>query len=200
MFLSFLAFVLFQLYRHTTALPAGPPGQNTDGTLILPNPADGNLSTIYTTLVFLNNTVDNSSHVTLGAPSPRRPRGSKVYPEGRGSGKYWIRFYDYGRDVSEQDGVNVLHKAAHEVDDWILAAKKHSYTPVEQEHSWRSGSVELSVKPNSSGYILGDLKSYLALITAFHGKYGMFWEWEAQLVEKVLIGVAACGSATLKIH
>ncbi|KAL8650771.1 MAG: hypothetical protein Q9210_003629 [Variospora velana] len=188
MLLPYLAFLLFSHPFHLiTAAPAGPAaGHSTDGTLLQGGPAiaaDGNLTTFYQNLLL---------RPLSGIIRGKRPRGAKVYPK-YSSGQEHLRFHDYGRDIDERDGTDVLAKAAQEVDEWISVARKHSYTPVEAEHSWRSGPISLTITPTTNGYLLGDLKYYIALITAFHGQYGLFWEWDAQI-----FGTGNWGAFTLR--
>lgn len=152
-----------------------------------------NLSTIHPILLF-----DHDPHLTLNG----RPHLNKVYPA-LDKGGHHVRFHDYGKDIpSDSECASVFYKAAHEVDDWISVARKHTYTPVEGEHSWRSGSIELTVGPNADGYLLGDLKFYLALMTAFHTKYDAFWEWEGQLIDNsgTFGFLNVVGKASLKMH
>ncbi|KAI4113443.1 MAG: hypothetical protein LQ338_008175, partial [Usnochroma carphineum] len=159
MFFSLVAFFIFQLFYLATATPVGPPGQNADGTILLPNPADGNLSSVHAPLILPNNTANNDPDptTTLGAGHVGRPRMAKIYPQ-LAVGKYHIRFHNYGQDIDRQEGASVLARAAHEVQDWIAHTRKQSYTPVESEHTWRSEKVELSIRPRQDGYTLGDLK------------------------------------------
>lgn len=66
-------------------------------------------------------------------------------------------------------------------------------------HSWREGRSFLTIKPEHSGYLLGDLDKYLTSIVAFHTRYGEYWAWEAQLLKKGFMGVLiATGSARLQ--
>ncbi|KAL9014185.1 MAG: hypothetical protein Q9173_001148 [Seirophora scorigena] len=172
-----LACLLLPLFHHTTAIPLGPAGRFFDGSLLPGGPAttaDGNLTPFYRNLPLL---LDDPS---LNATHGKRPRSNKIYPE-LGAGHYHLRFHDYGKDIEYQYGVDVLARAAQEVEEWITITRKHSYTPVEAEHFWRSGPVTLTLGPTKVGYVLGDLKNFIALINAFHGNYGVFWEWEGDM-------------------
>ncbi|KAI4086798.1 MAG: hypothetical protein LQ348_003145 [Seirophora lacunosa] len=172
-----LAFLLLPLFHHTTAIPLGPAGRFSVSSLLPGGPAttaDGNLTPFYRNLPLLRDAP------LLNATSGKRPRTSKIYPE-LGAGHYHLRFHDYGKDIEFQYGADVLAKASQEVDEWITVARKHSYTPVEAEHFWRSGPVTLTLSPAKGGYILADLKYFIALINAFHGNYGVFWEWDGEM-------------------
>ncbi|KAI4206985.1 MAG: hypothetical protein LQ346_000817 [Caloplaca aetnensis] len=188
-----LAFCIFESFIHARTIPVNllRPNLNSSGTLLDPTHAKRS-----TTEPILFD--DEDSHLTLND----RPQLNKIYPALR-KGDHHVRFHDYGKDIpSDSEGASVFYEATHQVDDWIDAARKHTYTPVEGSHSWRSGSIELTIAPNTQGYLLGDLKYYLALMTAFHAKYGAFWEWEAQLIDNsgTFGFLKVVGKASLKLH
>ncbi|KAL8918959.1 MAG: hypothetical protein Q9208_007069 [Pyrenodesmia sp. 3 TL-2023] len=161
-----LAFCICKPFIHTAAaIPVNLLGQDL---------VHANLSTVHPIVVH-----ENDPHLTLNS----RPHLNKIYPV-LNKGDHYARFRKYGKDIpSDSDAASVFYMAAHEVDDWISVARKHTYTPIEREYSWRSGSIELTVGPTTNGYLLGDLKYYLPLMTAFHTKYDAFWEWEGQLID-----------------
>ncbi|KAL8984052.1 MAG: hypothetical protein Q9177_004805 [Variospora cf. flavescens] len=177
MLLPYLAFLLVShLFHLITAAPAGPAaGHSTDSGLLEGGPAiavDRNITTFYRNLL---------RRPLRGVIRGKRPGGDKFYPE-LTDGKYHLRLFNYGRDIDSREGTDVLAKAAQEVDEWINVARQKGITPVESEHSWRSGPISLTITPANDGYTLDDLKYYIGLMTAFHRKYDLFWEWEAELL------------------
>ncbi|KAL8826472.1 MAG: hypothetical protein Q9170_007388 [Blastenia crenularia] len=222
MLLSFLALLpVFQLVQYTTALPAGPVGENGDGTLLIPSGDSTNLSAIFSPIVL----PPNADTATGQAVDAKRPGNNHIWPEVPAA-KYYIKFNNYGKDLVDKEGKALLYKAQIEIEGWIKSAKKGAYTPVDSEHqyvtpdpplplscpeskplsesthlphSWSEGRSFLTIKPEHDGYLLGDLEKYITQITAFHARYGGYWAWEAQLLRKGFMGILiATGRARLQ--
>ncbi|KAL9018955.1 MAG: hypothetical protein Q9185_003789 [Variospora sp. 1 TL-2023] len=176
MLLPYLAFLFSHLFHLITAAPAGPAaGHSMLSALLQGGPAiaaDRNITTFYQNLL---------RRPLSGFIRGKRPGSDKYYPE-LTDGLYHVHFLKYGRDIDSGDGTDVLAKAAQEVDEWMKVARLKSKTPVESEHSWRSGPTSLTITPANDGYLLEDLEYYIRLMTAFHRKYNLFWEWEADLL------------------
>lgn len=189
MLLHLITFLTLQLVGNTLAVPLTPSDQNADGNLVLPGLPDATPSSLIA-----------STFGPLGTPG-KRPSGDRLYPPESEPGKWHVLFNRYGKDLRKDEGAAVLAKAVFEVDDWINAARKGSYTPVEGEHTWTQGSIRFKVKPNWTGYTLGDLKSYITLIVAFHAKYEVYWEWHASLISRGRFGSSTVvGTAKLEYY
>lgn len=183
-----------QFIYHTAALPAGPLGSSADGSILLPQADSANYSEFYAPLRVYNGDRISTQSSGVGA----RPGDHHLWPEVPAA-QYYIKFHKYGADFPISEGKSLLFKAQSEVEGWIKSSKKGSYTPVDDEHHWREGRSFLTIKPEHSGYLLGDLDKYLTSITAFHTQYGEYWAWEAQLLKKGFMGVLiATGTARLQ--
>ncbi|KAL8759132.1 MAG: hypothetical protein Q9184_003713 [Pyrenodesmia sp. 2 TL-2023] len=188
MLLHLITLLTLQLVCHTSAIPVTPSIPNADGNLVLPDLPEGGPSSVIA-----------STFGPLGTPG-KRPSGDRLYPPENEPGKWHILFNRYGKDLRKDDGAAVLAKAVFEVDDWIRAAQKGSDTPVKSEHVWTQGSTRLKIKPNWTGYTLGDLKNYITLIVAFHAKYEVYWEWHASLISRGRWSSTALGTAKLQYY
>ncbi|KAL8929972.1 MAG: hypothetical protein Q9208_001116 [Pyrenodesmia sp. 3 TL-2023] len=182
---SFLSFSIIPLLVcHSLAAPAGPSLESADGNIILLRPDAADVDKPWTTWTLPSNETDAvSDDTSLGAPHPPK---DTLWPQTTG-GHYYIRFRHPGKSIEPDDGKSVLLKAADDVDGWIASARKGGYTPVEAEHSWKAQSsrVILSIAPAAEGYLLADLKYYIALMTAFHTSHDAnFWEWDAVLATR----------------
>ncbi|KAL8629667.1 hypothetical protein Q9189_004635 [Teloschistes chrysophthalmus] len=80
------------------------------------------------------------------------------------------------------DGKRLLVKATNEVDEWILASRSGSYTPVDHDHHWDSNGIRLTARRGGDGYSLGDLQRYLNLMATFFENYKEYFEWDAELL------------------
>ncbi|KAI4137953.1 MAG: hypothetical protein L6R39_007029, partial [Caloplaca ligustica] len=76
-----------------------------DGTLILPDQTNTNLSTSFPFITLPNIADDDTGP---GGPSlgAKRP-GQKIWPEDR-RGNHYIRFHDYKRDIRYEEGAALL--------------------------------------------------------------------------------------------
>ncbi|KAL9027097.1 MAG: hypothetical protein Q9196_004330 [Gyalolechia fulgens] len=161
-------FSIFRLIHHTTGLPAGPPSNNADGSILLPSAESANISAFYAPLIFH----DDDMATTQRLSTPARPSENHIWPE-VAAAQYYIKFKHYGQDFSSIEGKALLSKAQEEVEGWIKSSKKGSYTPVDAEHHWSEGRSFLTIKPEHDGYLLGDLDKYLASMVAFHTSESM---------------------------
>ena len=117
MFFSFLILPLvLHFIRHTTSLPAGPLGNNADGTITLPNLGGNlNLSSSFAPLMFPSN-----PNPTLTGPN--RPGDNHIWPE-VSAAQYYIKFSHYGADLSQSEGKGLLYVFS------LIAAKCLSTVP-----------------------------------------------------------------------
>ncbi|KAL8733736.1 MAG: hypothetical protein Q9166_001929 [cf. Caloplaca sp. 2 TL-2023] len=123
----------------------------------------------------------NISGATGGRRFGSRPKDNYLWPESSG-GHYYLRVQHFKDRINTREGSAAIQKALDDIDAWLKVAKKGSYTPVDHEHHWVEGTVRISIKPDNSGYLLGDLQKYMNLIATLHKTYGEYWEWSGDLI------------------
>ncbi|KAI4101782.1 MAG: hypothetical protein L6R37_004759 [Teloschistes peruensis] len=172
--LTFLIPCFLHCISRTSAIPATPSGSNNGGgTTSLTQPGRG--TTFDATLIPLQN-FTGGGH-TIG----RRPRSDKLWPTNY-SGRFYCKFHNYGSDIPVDEGKRLMVKATNEVDEWILASRSGSYTPVDHDHYWDSNGIRLTTRRGGDGYSLGDLQRYLNLMATFFENYQEYFEWDAELL------------------
>lgn len=98
MFLSLLTLsLILQFIQYTIALPAGPPGSNADGAIVLPVLDTTNLSSTLTPIILPGR--------PLGG---RRPGDNHIWPEVTAA-HYYIKFSHYGDDLPQKEGKDLLY-------------------------------------------------------------------------------------------